>query len=425
MADFDTDKLVHISETQITYQKITENISVDRIDMLTHLSVYSIAAATVLGGFILGNSVEDSLTLARVNIENSRLNSVLPLKEMQEIAENTSPQDDLELIAASLVLKGKGILAADESGGSIKKKFASLNIPDTYENRRDYRNIFFTTPDLEKYVNGVILFDETARQLADNGQNYVDFLTSRRIIPGIKVDQGLARFDNSLETYTKGLENLSDRLKTYYLQGLRFAKWRAAFEIHLSTSGSIITPTTHAIEENCRILAEYALNCQSAGLVPIVEPEVVYNGYYSLEQNSEVTGHILDVLFQSLTDFGVNLRACILKVNMVLAGKNYDTPSTPKVVGETTAKVLKEHVPTDLAGVVFLSGGQTVEQATDNLAEIEKNGPFPWPVTFSFARALQDPALYAWAGNNANTDTARQAFLARLKANAEALKAQG
>lgn len=425
LADFDTDKLVHISETQITYQKITENISVDRIDMLTHLSVYSIAAATVLGGFILGNSVEDSLTLARVNIENSRLNSVLPLKEMQEIAENTSPQDDLELIAASLVLKGKGILAADESGGSIKKKFASLNIPDTYENRRDYRNIFFTTPNLEKYVNGVILFDETARQLADNGQNYVDFLTSRRIIPGIKVDQGLARFDNSLETYTKGLENLSDRLKTYYLQGLRFAKWRAAFEIHLSTSGSIITPTTHAIEENCRILAEYALNCQSAGLVPIVEPEVVYNGYYSLEQNSEVTGHILDVLFQSLADFGVNLRACILKVNMILAGKNYDTPSTPKVVGETTAKVLKEHVPTDLAGVVFLSGGQTVEQATDNLAEIEKSGPFPWPVTFSFARALQDPALYAWAGNNTNTDAARQAFLERLKANAEALKAQG
>lgn len=422
LAEINSKKLVHISETTLSYQNLSETISVDRVDMLTHLSVYSIAAATILGGFILGNSVEDSLTLARVNIENSRLNSVLPLTEMQEIAENTSPSENLELIAANLVLKPKGILAADESGGSIKKKFAKLNIPDTYETRRDYRNIFFTTPDLEKYVNGVILFDETTTQLADNGQNYVDFLTAHRIIPGIKVDQGLAKFNNSLETYTKGLDGLDERLKEYYIRGLRFTKWRAAFEIRLSTSGAILTPTTKAIEENCRILAEYAAKCQSAGLVPIVEPEVVYDGYYSIDQNAEITGKILDELFKKLADFGVNLRACILKVNMVLAGKNYETPSTPEEVGQKTAEVLKNHVPAELAGVVFLSGGQTVEQATNNLAAVEKNGPFPWPVTFSFARALQDPALYAWAGDNKNADTARQAFLDRLIANTNALK---
>ena len=415
-------KLVRISENILSYQNLSESISIDRIDMLTHLSVYSIAAATILGGFILGNSVEDSLTLARVNIENSRLNAVLPLTEMQEIAKNTSPKENLELIAASLVLKPKGILAADESGGSIKKKFEKLNIPDTYENRRDYRNIFFTTKDLEKYVNGIILFDETTKQLADNGQNYVDFLTARRIIPGIKVDQGLAKFDDSLETYTKGLDGLDERLKEYYIRGLRFAKWRAAFEIHLSDSDVILTPTTKAIEENCRILAEYAKKCQSAGLVPIVEPEVVYDGYYSIKQNAEVTSRILDTLFTKLAEFGVNLRACILKVNMILAGKNYEAPSTPKEVGQKTAEVLKNHIPTELAGVVFLSGGQTIEQATDNLAEIEKNGPFPWPVTFSFARALQDPALYAWAGDNQNVDTARQAFIDRLTANVEAVK---
>ena len=415
-------RIIYISDKKLSYKNFSENISIDRIDMSTHLSIYSIASATILGSLILGNSIEDSLIMARINIENSRLDSVLNLSEIQKIFKNTNQNDNLELIAANLLLKNKGILAADESGGSIKKKFAKLDIPDTYENRRDYRNIFFTTKDLEKYVNGVILFDETARQIADNGQNFVDFLISRRIIPGIKVDQGLEKFENSLETYTKGLDNLPERLKDYYSMGLRFAKWRSAFEIHLSTSGTILTPTDHAIEENCRILAEYAKDCQSAGLVPIVEPEVVYDGYYSISQNAEVTSHILDVLFEKLTDFGINLGACILKVNMILAGKNYDKPSSPEEVGVKTAEALKNHVPKELAGVVFLSGGQTVEQATENLAEIEKNGPFPWPVTFSFARALQDPALYAWAGDDKNADKARQAFLDRLIANTDALK---
>lgn len=417
----DPAKIIHLSENQLEYANITEPISIHRIDMFTHLSLYSIAAATILGSFILGYSVEDSLKLARLNLENSKLNSVLTLSTLQELASVTTHQDDIELIAKNLVLGPKGILAADESGGSIHKKFDQLNIEDTYDNRRDYRNLFFTTPDLAKYVNGVILFDETARQLADNGQNFVDFLTARRIIPGIKVDQGLEKFANSEETYTKGLDGLEQRLKEYYQMGLRFAKWRAAFEIRLDKNGNLLTPTDHAISENCRILAEYAKNCQKAGLVPIVEPELVYDGNYNIDQSASVTAQILDTLFTALESQKVNLRACILKVNMVLAGKQQDHQSTPDEIGAKTSEVLKGHVPTELAGVVFLSGGQTPEQATDNLAAIIKHGPYPWPVTFSFARALQDPALFAWAGDNANAEKARQAFADRLIANTKIL----
>ena len=417
----DPAKIIHLSENQLEYANITEPISIHRIDMFTHLSLYSIAAATILGSFILGYSVEDSLKLARLNLENSKLNSVLTLSTLQELASVTTHQDDIELIAKNLVLGPKGILAADESGGSIHRKFDQLNIEDTYDNRRDYRNLFFTTPDLAKYVNGVILFDETARQLADNGQNFVDFLTARRIIPGIKVDQGLEKFANSEETYTKGLDGLEQRLKEYYQMGLRFAKWRAAFEIRLDKNGNLLTPTDHAISENCRILAEYAKNCQKAGLVPVVEPELVYDGNYNIDQSASVTAQILDTLFTALESQKVNLRACILKVNMVLAGKQQDHQSTPDEIGAKTSEVLKGHVPTELAGVVFLSGGQTPEQATDNLAAIIKHGPYPWPVTFSFARALQDPALFAWAGDNANAEKARQAFADRLIANTKIL----
>ena len=430
----DPTKLVDISEKHLKYLDVTEPVSIHRVDMLTHLSAYSIASATILGAFVQGFSVEYALRIARLNLENSRLDSTLTLEKLQTLQSNSD--NNLELIASNLVLKPKGILAADESGGSIHKKFDQLQIPDTYDNRRDYRNIFFTTKGLEDHVNGVILFDETARQFADNGQTFVDYLTAKRIIPGIKVDQGLEKFVDSTppnyhpktpahpdETWTKGLDGLSDRLSEYYQMGLRFAKWRAAFEIRLDDSNNILTPTDTAIDVNCQILADYALACQKAGIVPIVEPEVVYDGYYTVDQSADTTGRILDCLFDKLKKTGVNLHACILKVNMILAGKKYETQSTPAEVGAKTAEVLKNHVPEDLAGVVFLSGGQTPEQATDNLAEITKNGPFPWPVTFSFARALQDPALFAWQGDNANSDKARQAFLNRLIANTNALQA--
>lgn len=417
--ELDFEKTIYLSDKDLSFKNITEPVTLERIDKLTHLSAYSIAAATILGSFILGNTVEDSLKMARANLENSNLDSVLSLTELKSLS--SLPEENLELIAASLVVPKKGILAADESGGSIKKKFAELNIEDTFENRHNYRNIFFTTPNIEDYVTGVILFDETARDFVDDGQTVIDYLISRRIVPGIKVDQGLEKFSGSEETYTKGLDGLPGRLREYYKMGLRFAKWRAAFNLTISNDGKVLTPTADAITENCRILAEYAYMCQSAGIVPIVEPEVVYDGDYSIEKNIEVTSNILDNLFSELRNHDVNLKACILKVNMVLAGKRFNTPSTTEEVGRATAEVLKNHVPEDLAGVVFLSGGQTPEQATDNLAAVLKNGPFPWPVTFSFARALQDPALHAWNGDNNNNEKARQAFLDRLIANSKAL----
>jgi len=323
---------------------------------------------------------------------------------------------EIEETAQKLMTPGKGILAADESGGSIHKKFESMNIPDDEQHRRDYRNIFFTTPDLEQYASGVILFDETARQLADDGNTFIDHLSNRGVISGIKVDQGLVNFENSDEKYTQGLDGLSDRLEDYYQMGARFAKWRAAFEL---TDHS---PSDMAIQKNCEILAQYALDCQNASIVPIVEPELVYDGDYTIEQNIECTSKILDCLFAELAKKSINLAGCILKVNMVLAGKRQAVQSTPEEVGRATAQVLREHVPAELAGVVFLSGGQSVTQATENLQAVTNNGPFPWTVTFSYARALQDPALKAWQGDNNNADAARSAFRERLIANADALK---
>ena len=385
--------------------------------LFTHLTTYSIISATILGSKIINKSKEDQLLMAKMNIENTKLDQSLPVEKLEELAaEEKASAVNLSQMAKELVGNGKGILAADESGGSIHKKFESMNIPDDFDHRRDYRNLFFTTEGLEKYVNGVILFDETARQLSDDGRDFATYLTSKGIIPGIKVDKGLANMPGSTEKYTLGLNGLDERLEEYYDMGLRFAKWRAAFEITEST------PTKNTVYKNVEILADYALKCQQAHIVPIVEPEVVFDGDFPIEHCASITGIILKELFAELKRKEIDLTATILKVNMVLAGKKYATQSTPKEVAEWTAKTLKRYVPEELAGVVFLSGGQTPEQATENLQEITNLGPYPWPVTFSYARALQGPALEAWKGDNANYPEAQKAFLERLKANCAALK---
>ncbi|MBQ6570795.1 fructose-bisphosphate aldolase class I [Candidatus Saccharibacteria bacterium] len=391
----------------------------ERAEMMTHLTVYSVAMATMLAAVIKGKSAGEALLFAKANVENSKLNRSLNFEKLEEIVKmERSGALDLREMAKMLVSGGKGILAADESGGSIHKKFEGMGIVDDEEHRRNYRNIFFTTPGLEKYVNGVILFDETARQRADDGRTFTEFLTGLGIVPGIKVDQGLVDFPNSEEKWTQGLDGLDERLAEYYQMGLRFAKWRAAFTIDEKT------PSEMAIEKNAEILAEYAKKCQEAKIVPIVEPEVVYDGNYSLEKSKEVTGKVLRVLFEKLREREVDLAGTILKVNMVIAGKQFFLPSTEEEVGRTTAETLREFVPEELAGVVFLSGGQTVEQATKNLQAVANNGPFPWPVTFSFARALQEPALVAWHGSEDAKDIeeAKARFLERLIANCEALK---
>lgn len=420
------EKVIKISEKKLSYLKLTENIAVSRIDRLTHLSAYSIISATILSGFILGKTVEYSLKMARINVENATLDATLSLDEIENIATSTS-ESNLELIAATMMRAGKGILAADESGGSIKKKFEALGISDNAQNRHDYREILLSTPDMEKFVTGVILFDETARDSMENGESVPDYLIARGIVPGVKVDKGLVPIRDIPEVYpeetvTDGLSDLAIRLREYYQMGLRFTKWRAAFEIRLDENGDILTPTGAAILENCRVLAEYAVISQSAGLVPIVEPEVVYDGCYDIETCARVTSKVLDTLFKELLSHGVNLKACVLKCNMVLAGKQFEWQSSPEEVGKWTAKVLKAHVPADLAGVVFLSGGQGVEQATADLAAVTANGPFPWPVTFSFSRALQGPALETWHGNNNNADRAQAALAERLIENVKALE---
>ena len=420
-------EVISIGDDHIRYHDQSVSWTVDdRGDLMTHLSSHLTIAASILGAIVLEKNDTEALLLARANVENSKLSGSLNLDTLedkitddyyrvQKYNQKDNSMLEVESNAKKLLTLGRGILAADESGGSIHKKFESMNIPDDEQHRRDYRNIFFTTSDLEKYVNGVILFDETARQSADDGRNFIEYLNDRGVMSGIKVDQGLVNFENSDEKYTQGLDGLPERLAEYYQMGARFAKWRAAFEV---TDHS---PSDMAIQKNAEILAEYARDCQNASIVPIVEPELVYDGNYTLDQSIEYTGKILDQLFIELRNKNVSLPGCVLKVNMVLAGKRYHTQSTPEEVGRATADVLKKHVPSELAGVVFLSGGQTVEQATENLQAITNNGPFPWPVTFSFARALQDPALKAWQGNNDNADAAREGFKARLIANCEAL----
>lgn len=426
LEEYPAEKIIKVSEDYLSYLDFRESVAVSRIDRLTHLSAYSIMSATVLGGFIIGKTVEYALKMARINVENATLDSTLSLEELENIATSTS-ESNMEMIAATLMTPGKGILAADESGGSIKKKFESLSITDTPENRHDYREILLSTPGIEEYLSGVILFDETAKDTMADGQPVPDYLISRGMVPGIKVDKGLARIKDipeasAEETYTKGLEDLPERLREYYQMGLRFSKWRAAFEIRLGRDGELMLPTSAAIRENCRILAEYAAASQSAGLVPIVEPEVVYDGNYDIEMCSRITAKVLDELFKALERHGVNLKACILKCNMVSAGKQFVTESTPNEVADATMRVLRSNVPLDLAGIVFLSGGQTPEQATANLAAIMAKQPFAWPISFSFSRALQGPALEAWAGNNDNKEAVWGALSERLVENTRAIR---
>ena len=405
-----------INENTVSLNGYSQTWRIERTDLMTHLTTHSIVAASVFSSLIRGASVKDALRYAKINAENSSISGTTPFEKIKSIADTQKTEEsDIRLIAATMMTAGKGILAADESGGNIHQKFQGLMIPDDEQHRRDYRNVLLSTPELERYVNGVILFDETTKQKSDDGRDFVSYLTAHGIIPGVKVDEGLAKLPDSDENYTKGIESLKDRLPKYYAQGLRFCKWRAAFDVDLGK------PSERAILENCKLLASYAKACQDANLVPIVEPEVVYDGNYTIQQSSDITGKVLDALFDELAKAGVKLEATILKVNMVLAGKKYPIQSTPEEVGKATATMLKSHVPESVAGVVFLSGGQTVEQATANLQAITNNGPFPWPVTFSFSRALQMPALEAWKGDNNNTEAAQNAFKARLIANVEAL----
>src|SRR6202167_6016913 len=300
---------------------------------------------------------------------------------------------ELARVARAMVVKNKGILAADESTGTIKKRFDGIKLESTEEHRRSYREMLFTAPGASSWISGVILYDETIRQKTRDGVPFPAYLEKNGIIPGIKVDTGakpLAQFAG--ETITEGLDGLRERLAEYRKLGARFAKWRAVIDI-----GADI-PTDFAIAANAQALARYAALCQEQGIVPIVEPEVLMDGDHSIERCESVTSHTLQQVFDALFAHRIMLEGMILKPNMVISGKKASNRANPEQVAEATVRCLKRHVPPAVAGIAFLSGGQSPTEATQHLSLMNKLAPLPWPLTFSYGRALQDTALSAWGG---------------------------
>src|SRR4051794_15844888 len=322
---------------------------------------------------------------------------------------------DLHETAKALVADGKGILAADESTGTIKKRFDSIAVESTEENRRAYRELLFTTEGVEEYISGVILFDETIRQSAADGTPFPQLLSSKGIIPGIKVDAGakpLALAEG--ETITEGLDGLRARLEEYRGLGARFAKWRATYSIDSDR------PSEYCVWANAHALARYAALCQEAGIVPIVEPEVLQDGTHSLEQSARATGRALQAVYTELHDQRVDYRGTLLKPNMVLSGYDASDRASVDEVAEATLEILYKHVPAAVPGIVFLSGGQTDEDATAHLSAMNRRGPHPWQLSFSYGRALQAPALKAWVGRPENVAGAQRAYYHRAKMNSAA-----
>ena len=324
----------------------------------------------------------------------------------------------LEDIARALVAPGKGILAADESSGTIKKRFDKISTVSTEDSRRDYREMLFRSTDaMKNYVSGVILYDETIRQKAKDGTTLVDVMKAAGSIPGIKVDMGakpLAGPTVKIETITEGLDGLRERLAEYYALGARFAKWRAVITI---ADGM---PTWNCVKANSLALARYAALCQEAGIVPIVEPEVLMDGEHSTHCINEcyrVTEWTLRSVFRELYDARVNLDGMILKPNMIIAGQKSSKQASAAEVAEKTVKCLKATVPSSVPGIAFLSGGQSDELATEHLSLMNAMGGLPWALTFSYGRALQAAALSAWGGKSENVAAGQRAFTHRAKMN--------
>jgi fructose-bisphosphate aldolase class I len=321
----------------------------------------------------------------------------------------------LQSTAQALVAEGKGILAADESTGTIKKRLESIGVESTEETRRAYRELLFTTEGAEEFISGVILYDETIRQSASDGTPFPKLLESRGIIPGIKVDTGakpLALTDG--ETITDGLDGLRDRLEEYRELGARFAKWRATYSIAADK------PSEYCVWTNAHALARYAALCQEAGLVPIVEPEVLQDGTHTIAESRKATGRVLQAVYTELHDQRLDFRGTLLKPNMVLSGYDASDRASADEVADVTLECFYKHVPAAVPGIVFLSGGQSDEDATAHLNAINARGPHPWQLSFSYGRALQAPALKAWGGKEENVEAAQRAYYHRAKMNSAA-----
>jgi len=324
----------------------------------------------------------------------------------------------LEDIAAYLVSDGKGFLAADESTGTIGKRFDAINTESTEDSRRDYRELLFRAEGMQDNIGGVILFDETLRQNAEDGTPLKDLINSTGALPGIKVDKGISPFNDSEEVITGGLEDLNERCAEYAALGAKFTKWRAVIKI-----GNGI-PTQECIDANMKALADYAKIVQNNNMVPMVEPEVLMDGDHSVQSCFEATAKCLKTLFSMLDANDVSLKGTILKPNMVVSGTEAPIQASVSEVAELTLKVLKENVPSDLAGIAFLSGGQSDLLATEHLDAMNKLGKLPWPLSFSYGRALQQPALKAWMGQSDNKEAAQKAFSHRALMNKLASKGE-
>jgi len=329
--------------------------------------------------------------------------------------------NSLEAIAQAMVAPGKGILAADESTGTIEKRLASIKVENTEDNRRAYRDLLFSAKGLSQYISGVILYDETLRQKGVNGTPFVELLQKNGILPGIKVDTGAK--DLALcpgEKVTEGLDNLAKRCAEYVKMGAKFAKWRAVITI-----GAGI-PSATCIDANAHALARYAAICQTAGLVPIVEPEVLMDGDHTIERCEEATISTLDAVYEALQLHRVALEQSVLKPSMVISGKDCPKQAGVEEVAERTVQVLKRIVPGAVTGIAFLSGGQNDERATEHLNAMNKlaAGKLPWPLSFSYGRALQQPSLKAWKGLPANVAQAQAALLHRARMNSLARAGQ-
>lgn len=324
---------------------------------------------------------------------------------------------ELASMARAMVADGKGILAADESSGTIAKRFASLGVESTEGTRLDYRQVLVGAPGLSEFISAVIFYDETLRQRMPDGTPMATFLAAQGMIPGIKVDRGLVPLaPSSVEQVTEGLDGLAARLVEYRELGARFAKWRAVFHV-----GPRL-PSAVAIDVNAWLLGRYARVSQDGGMVPIVEPEVLMNGAHSLEDCASVTSRTLAAVFSELRAHGVSLPGTVLKSNMVTPGSAVFASASPAEVARRTVELLRAHVPAEVPGIAFLSGGQSEEDATANLDEIAKLGPHPWRISFSFGRALQASALRAWGGRHENAEAAQRALLERARANSDVLR---
>ena len=321
--------------------------------------------------------------------------------------------NELKSVAQAIVANHKGVLAADESSGTIKKRFDTINLESTEESRRRYREILFTTQGIEKHIGGVILYDETLRQATKEGVPFAKLLSGRGIMPGIKVDKGakaLAMYEGN--RITEGLDGLRERLAEYKQLGAKFAKWRAVIDIDEHK-----IPSAYAIQANAHALARYAALCQEVDIVPIVEPEILMDGAHNIERCEIVTSRVLEAVFTELDAHRVVFEGMLLKPNMVIPGKKCAQQATPQQVAEATIRCFARYVPAAVPGIVFLSGGQSDVEATENLNAINAMGAHPWKVSFSYGRALQAPVLAAWKGQEGNVAAAQKALLHRSNLN--------